>query len=290
MKDSFVIAIINAILAAFFYSLNMPLSKVLLSDVSPIMLAGLLYLGAGIGIFLLSLFIPHNKERKKLSKNDFKYTFLMVVLDIFAPISLLLGLKNTSSSVSTLIGNFEIVTTTIIACLFFKEKITKKSSVAILLITIATIILSFSGEEFRLSTSTLLVVLATLFWGLENNCTKMISGKDTFEIVFIKGLFSGLGSIIIALSTGEKFPSLSILFSALLLGFVSYGLSIFFYIKAQNKIGASRTSSFYAINPFIGSFLSFLILNESLSVRYFISLMIMALGTFFMIKDTKAQY
>ena len=75
MKDSFVIAIINAILAAFFYSLNMPLSKVLLSDVSPIMLAGLLYLGAGIGIFLLSLFIPHNKERKKLSKNDFKYTF-----------------------------------------------------------------------------------------------------------------------------------------------------------------------------------------------------------------------
>lgn len=214
----------------------------------------------------------------------------MVVLDIFAPISLLLGLKNTSSSVSTLIGNFEIVTTTIIACLFFKEKITKKSSVAILLITIATIILSFSGEEFRLSTSTLLVVLATLFWGLENNCTKMISGKDTFEIVFIKGLFSGLGSIIIALSTGEKFPSLSILFSALLLGFVSYGLSIFFYIKAQNKIGASRTSSFYAINPFIGSFLSFLILNESLSVRYFISLMIMALGTFFMIKDTKAQY
>ena len=222
--------------------------------------------------------------------NDFKYTFLMVVLDIFAPISLLLGLKNTSSSVSTLIGNFEIVTATIIACLFFKEKITKKSSVAILLITIATIILSFSGEEFRLSTSTLLVVLATLFWGLENNCTKMISGKDTFEIVFIKGLFSGLGSIIIALSTGEKFPSFSILFSALLLGFVSYGLSIFFYIKAQNKIGASRTSSFYAINPFIGSFLSFLILNESLSVRYFISLMIIALGTFFMIKDTKAQY
>lgn len=289
MKDSFVIAIINAILAAFFYSLNMPLSKVLLSDVSPIMLAGLLYLGAGIGILLLSLFIPHNKERQKLSKTDFKYTFLMVVLDIFAPISLLLGLKNTSSSVSTLIGNFEIVTTTIIACLFFKEKITKKSSVAILLITIATIILSFSGEEFRLSTSTLLVVLATLFWGLENNCTKMISGKDTFEIVFIKGLFSGLGSIIIALSTGEEFPSLSILFSALLLGFVSYGLSIFFYIKAQNKIGASRTSSFYAINPFIGSFLSFLILNESLSVRYFISLIIMALGTFFMIKDTKAQ-
>ncbi len=289
MKDSFVIAIINAILAAFFYSLNMPLSKVLLSDVSPIMLAGLLYLGAGIGILLLSLFIPHNKERQKLSKTDFKYTFLMVVLDIFAPISLLLGLKNTSSSVSTLIGNFEIVTTTIIACLFFKEKITKKSSVAILLITIATIILSFSGEEFRFSTSTLLVVLATLFWGLENNCTKMISGKDTFEIVFIKGLFSGLGSIIIALSTGEEFPSLSILFSALLLGFVSYGLSIFFYIKAQNKIGASRTSSFYAINPFIGSFLSFLILNESLSVRYFISLIIMALGTFFMIKDTKAQ-
>ena len=87
----------------------------------------------------------------------------------------------------------------------------------------------------------------------------MISSKDTFEIVFIKDFFSGLGSVIIALFMKKRFPSLLPLFFALLLGFVFYDLSIFFYIKAQNKIGASRTSSFYAINPFIGSFLSFLI-------------------------------
>ena len=149
MKDSFAIVILYAILAAFFYSLNMPLYKVLLSDVSPIMLAGLLYLGAEIGIFILSLFIQHKKERQKLNKSYFKYSFLIVLLDIFAPISLLLRLRNTSSCVSSLIVNFEIVT--------------KKSSIAILLITIATIMLSFLGEEFIFSTSTLLVVLATFF-------------------------------------------------------------------------------------------------------------------------------
>lgn len=163
MKDSFAIVILYAILAAFFYSLNMPLYKVLLSDVSPIMLAGLLYLGAEIGIFILSLFIQHKKERQKLNKSYFKYTFLIVLLDIFAPISLLLRLRNTSSCVSSLIVNFEIVTKKIIAYLFFKEKITKKSSIAILLITIATIMLSFLGKEFIFSTSTLLVVLATFF-------------------------------------------------------------------------------------------------------------------------------
>lgn len=155
------------------------------------------------------------------------------------------------------------------------------------LISTATTVLSVSFEDsMKFSSSLFLVLLATICWGFENNCTRMISGSDTYEIVFIKGIFSGLGSVVVALIRGETFPLVRYILLVLALGSVAYGLSIFFYIRAQNTIGASRTSSFYAVNPFIGSLLSFLILRESVTLRYAVSLVIMAGGTYLLVKDT----
>lgn len=281
-------AILLALLAAVCYSINIPLSKILLEDVGECMMAGFLYLGAGLSIGILSLFEnKKTKERKKLTASDMPYVSAMVVLDIAAPVLLMLGLRHSSASLATLVNNFEIVATSLIACVFFHETISKRGWAAIALISAAAIVLSLSfegGMEF--STSLLLVLLATICWGFENNCTRMISGRDTYEIVFIKGIFSGLGSIILALITGETFPLLKYILLVLALGSVAYGLSIFFYIRAQNTIGASRTSSFYAVNPFIGSLLSFFILRESITIKYVIALAIMAGGTSLMVRDT----
>ena len=162
--------------------------------------------------------------------------------------------------------------------------------IAIFLITLSSFFLSFEDiSSFKLSWGAVLVLLATLCWGLENNFTKNLSNKNTYHIVFLKGIFSGLGSLSVALFLGERFANIRYFVLALLLGFIAYGLSIFFYIKAQGIIGASKTSAYYAIAPFIGTFLSFIIFNEKLTLAYLIGLVIMILGTLIVVIDTLAK-
>ena len=279
-------AIFLALAAALCYSINIPLSKLLLENAGSCMTAGFLYLGAGISIGMLSL-LKGRKKKAKLTRKDLPYTIGMVVLDIAAPIFLMLGLRGASASLATLINNFEIVATSLIAAVFFREKITGRGWASIALITLSTVVLSLSGSgDWRVSPPLLLVLLATVCWGLENNCTRMISSKDTGEIVTIKGLFSGTGSVIVAILTGESFPEVKYIILTLLLGSVAYGLSIFLYIKAQNIIGAASTSSFYAVNPFLGSLLSFVILREAITPNYVTALIIMIAGTSLMVRDT----
>ncbi|MBR1383075.1 MAG: DMT family transporter, partial [Ruminococcus sp.] len=123
-------------------------------------------------------------------------------------------------------------------------------------------------------------------WGLENNCTRSISDKSTYQIVTIKGFCSGTGSMITALVIGERLPAVRYIAAALVLGFVAYGLSIFTYIRAQKTLGAAKTSAYYAAAPFIGALLSLVILKEALSASYFAALMIMIVGTAFVVADT----
>ena len=287
-KNNKLSAIICAILAAVFYALNTPFSKVLLKNISPTFMAAFLYLGAGIGVGFMYLF-QYKKEDSsmRLSRKDLPYTILMVVLDVIAPIFLMIGISIGSSANASLLGNFEIVATSIIALVFFKEAVSKKLWTAIALITLSSIILSFEGKgSFRFSYGSLFVILATMSWGLENNCTRKISNKSTYEIVTIKGIFSGLSSLIISIIIGEKFPEIRYTIYALLLGYVAYGLSIFLYVRSQRNLGAAKTSAYYSIAPFVGTFLSFLINGEALSLSYFLGLIFMIAGTVFVVIDT----
>lgn len=179
--NSKIIAIIYAIAAACFYALNVPCSKILLSELSPIFLAGLLYLGAGTGVGIIYLFHFKKEDKsERLNKSDLPYTISMVLLDIIAPILLMLGVKYGTSGNASLLGNFEIVATTLIAMLIFKEKVTWRLWTAILLITASSIILTFESKDgMNFSVGSLLVLGATFCWGLENNCT-----RKTFSTVF----------------------------------------------------------------------------------------------------------
>lgn len=287
-KNITILAILYALAAALFYALNVPCSKLLLDHVSPTMMAAFLYLGAGLGVGLMYLFhLPKEHKTDRLSKKDLPYTIGMVLLDIVAPILLMIGVNIGSSSNATLLGNFEIVATTVIALLIFKEKVSRRLWIAIAFITLSSIILTFGGAgSFDFSLGSVFVLGATVCWGFENNCTRKISEKSTYQIVTIKGLCSGTGSLIIALVIGESFPQIKYIALALLLGFVAYGLSIFTYIRAQKTLGAAKTSAYYAVAPFIGAFLSFILLNESLTVSYLIALAVMIVGTGFAVYDT----
>lgn len=291
MNKKKITAILYAVLAAMFYAVNMPASKVLLNYIEPTMMASLLYLGAGIGIGILFLMKKKNISKTEyLTKTDLPYTLGMIILDIIAPVLLMFGLVHTTSANASLLNNFEIVATTIIAMIIFKEMISKRLWVAISFVTLSSFILSFEDmSSLQFSWGSLLVLLAAMCWGLENNCTKRISSKNTYQIVMLKGIFSGLGSMIIALVTGESIPMAKYWGIVLLLGFVAYGLSIFFYICEQNVLGAAKTSAFYAFAPFIGVLLSVLFLHEQITMYYLIALVLMIIGTILIIVDTLRQ-
>ncbi len=132
----------------------------------------------------------------------------------------------------------------------------------------------------------LFVLLETACWGLENNCTRKISDKSTYEIVILKGIFSGGGAFIIALLLGGKLPEMKFILLAMLLGYTAYELSVFVYIRAQRDLGAAKTSAYYAAAPFVGVFLSFVLIAENPTGIYFIALIVMIVGTVVVAMDT----
>lgn len=286
-------AIFWAILAAGLYALNAPVSKLLLEEVPPTMMAALLYLGAGIGLAVVRLvqrMTGKGKKEASLTKKDMPYTVGMVVLDIAAPIFLMVGLTMTTAANASLLNNFEIVATAVIALFIFREAISRRLWLAIVLVTISSAILSVEDvTSFTFSYGSIFVLLACVCWGLENNCTRMISHKDPLEIVVIKGFGSGLGSLVLAFCLGENALPLVYGVCTLLLGFVAYGLSIFFYIYAQRYLGAAKTSAYYALAPFMATAISLVIFREKPSISFFIAMLIMAVGTYFASTDNAAE-
>lgn len=282
-------AIISAILAAALYALNAPVSKLLLQGVQPSMMAALLYLGAGLGMLAMGIIrraAGKPSAEQHLTRKDWPYTLGMIVLDVLAPIFLMIGITRTTAANASLLNNFEIVATSLIALLIFKEKISRRLWGAIGLIVLSSALLTAEdASSLTFSMGSVFVLLASCCWGLENNCTRMLSMSDPQEIVIVKGLGSGLGALIVAFLSGESFPALRYVPAALLLGFVAYGLSIYFYVYAQRHLGAAKTSAYYAIAPFIGVLLSLVIFRDWPGWIFFAALAVMIAATVLVTKD-----
>ncbi len=278
-------AVLMAILAAALFGLNAPVSKVLLAGVPAAFMASLLYFGAGLGMLAISLVKRAGKRERseaRITKKEMPYVAGMILLDVAAPICLLVGLGTTASANASLLNNFEIVATALIALTIFHENIGRSMWISICLITLSSMILSFEDiGSFSFSTGSIFILLACVLWGFENNCTRMLSSKDPVQIVVIKGLGSGAVSLIIALSLGQAGVDISYAIAALLLGFVSYGLSIYFYVLAQRELGAARTSAYYAVAPFIGVLFSVLIFGQSFNASFVLALLMMIAGAYF---------
>lgn len=281
------LATIFAILAATLYAVNIPLSKMILAHVVPTMMAAFLYLGAGFGLLFYGLITREKEKSEPLTRSELPYTLGMIVLDIAAPILLMLGLRHTDAANASLLNNFEIVATTLIAFFLFHEAMSRWLVIAVVLVTAASVALSFQGSgSLRFHTGSLLVLAASCCWGLENNCTRMLSAKSSVQITTIKGIFSGLGSLVIALVMREPLPAVGWVIIILLLGFVAYGLSIHFYIRAQKELGAAKTSAYYSIAPFLGVGFGVLMLGERPGAQFYIGLALMIVATVLLVKDT----
>ena len=289
MKKGINKGIFLAVLAAALYALNAPLSKLLLDFVPPTLMAGFLYLGAGLGMGVIALVRKAQGSasgEQSLTRAELPYTLAMILLDIAAPIFLLLGLSYTTAANASLLNNFEIVATALIALAVFGERISPRLWGGILCVTLSCVLLSFEDvKSLDFSVGSLLVLLACVCWGVENNCTRRLSDKDPLQIVLLKGIFSGLGSVIIGLCLNERVSVLWSVLAVLGVGVVAYGLSIFFYVHAQRLLGAARTSAYYAVAPFIGALLSLVIFGQMPPYTYFIALGVMALGAWLCAKD-----
>ncbi|WNY27741.1 DMT family transporter [Methanolapillus ohkumae] len=287
-------AVILALTAALLFGLNAPFSKLFLERLPPMLMVSLLYLGAGIGILALNLMTRaagQEKAEAKITKKELPWTIFMILLDIAAPFFLMLGLLTATANTASLLFNFEMVATSVIALVFFKEAVGKRMWMAIGIITLASIILSLDWTDISaiaFSMGSVFVLLACCCWGLENNCTRNMSEKDPAQIVILKGFGSGLGAALIFLFFERaELTNFSIYYvlGALILGFISYGLSIFLYVKAQRHLGAARTSTYYAAAPFMGVIVSFIIFGTTLDISFWLAAVLMVAGTYLAVRE-----
>lgn len=278
-----------ALLAAALYAINAPFSKILLDYMPATLMAGFLYLGAGLGMGAVALLrkIGHTRAvEQRITKAELPYTVAMIVLDIAAPIFLLLGLSHTTAANASLLNNFEIVATALIALAVFKEIISARLWIGIAFVVSSCALLSFEDvTSLQFSFGSLFILLACVCWGIENNCTRKLSDKDPLQIVLLKGIFSGLGSLAVGLVIGERVTHLWSVLAVLGVGCVAYGFSIFVYVYAQRLLGAARTSAYYAVAPFIGVALSFAVFRDLPGMTFFIALGFMVIGAWLCSSD-----
>jgi drug/metabolite transporter (DMT)-like permease len=290
MKSKRLLPIIQGLLAAFLFGASAPISKLLLADISPVFLAALLYLGSGLGLLgIKSLTVMGHQENQeaRLAGSDWLWLAGAIVCGgVIAPILLMVSLTKTPAATASLLLNFEGVSTTLLAAIIFKESISRHAWWAIGLITLASILLSTDfTKQWGFSLSALGVLVACLMWGVDNNLTRNISAKDPLASVAVKGLGAGMVSLLIALALGNPFPRLGSILLALLLGFLSYGLSIFLFVHAMRGLGAGRTSALFGTAPLAGILLSIIIFRENPGIFFLFALVIMASGAYILIKE-----
>jgi drug/metabolite transporter (DMT)-like permease len=282
--------ILQALLAAIFFGASAPIAKFLLGDnIAPIYLAAFLYLGSGTGTFLVRLTqrVRAMDAEADIKLPDVKWLAGAIISGgILAPIILMISLQYTPASTASLLLNFEGVGTTVIALWFFKEAISRRAWTAIIVITLASIFLSANLKSgFGFSLGALGIILACLLWGVDNNFTRNISGKDPLVIVAWKGLVAGTFSFFLARFLGNTLPSGTTILYTLLLGFISYGLSTMLFIRSMRGLGAARTSALYGTAPLAGVLLSIVIFGEIPSFLFIIATILMVGGALLLINE-----
>lgn len=277
MKTS-VSGVVAALLSALLFGVSTPFAKFLLTDIHPWLLAGLLYLGAGLGLGALGLL--QKGERAKLGAND--WPWLMGAIGaggIIGPVLLMLGLTGTPGTSASLLLNAEGVFTALLAWFVFRENFDKRIALGMIAIVAGAIVLSWGGAvDFDALLPPLAVLGACFFWGLDNNLTRKVSLSDARQITMIKGMVAGATNTVIALTLGAPLPDVTFVLSAGLLGFFGYGISLVLFVVALRDLGTARTGAYFSTAPFVGAVVAISLLDEAVTVQLLIAGALMAVG------------
>ena len=276
-------SVIYALAAAALFGASTPLAKVLGTEVSPVMLAGLLYLGSGMGLLLMRCIRDRGWKSSGLSASEWPWLLGAIVFGgILGPVALMFGLTLTSGATASLMLNLEPVLTALLAWVVFKENADRRIVLGMLAIIAGGVVLSWpSGATADMSLSRLgplAVAFACFCWAVDNNLTRKVSASDALYIAGAKGLFAGLVNCGIALAVGARIPTLGVLSPTLLIGFLGYGISLVLFVLALRGLGAARTGAYFSTAPFLGAAISIVVLGESVSLLFWLAAACMIFG------------
>uniref|UniRef100_E6QQS0 Putative permease n=1 Tax=mine drainage metagenome TaxID=410659 RepID=E6QQS0_9ZZZZ len=272
--------IVAAMAAAILFGISTPLAKLLLAYTSPWLLAALLYLGSGIGLWVVRL-IRHMPAVHPGS-GDWRWLAGAIVTGgIFAPILLMLGLSAMPASGASLLLNAESVFTALLAWFAFKENFDYRIALGMLAIVAGAVVLSWPQTvHFTAVWPSLAILGACLAWGVDNNLTRKVSLSDASFIAMTKGLIAGFTNLVLALFIQHTaWPGTWVISGSLILGFASYGLSLTWFVIALRQLGTARTGAYFAVAPFFGAIVSIVLLDEPVTIPLLAAGVLMALGT-----------
>jgi drug/metabolite transporter (DMT)-like permease len=282
----------DALLAAVLFGLSAPIAKILVGDLPPQLLAGVLYLGSGIGLTIVALVRSRTPGAyAALQSSDIPFlTGAVVFGGIAAPVLLMLGLERTPASSASLLLNLEAVFTATIAWTVFHENIDGRIAAGLIAIVAGGVVLSWNGSFVITDyVGPFAIAGACLCWGIDNNLTQKISHSDPVRIASLKGLVAGTINTSLALSLGQ-WHTTRLVWAAVALGFVSYGLSLVLYIRGLRELGAARAGNYFSVAPFVGAFAGVLIWQERLNLGLLTAASLMAVGVWLHVTERHEHF
>ena len=270
--------------SAVLFGASTPFAKALLGDVSPWLMAGLLYLGVGLGlgfIKLTTMWKGGELWEAPLRRKDFGWLAAVVLFGgIAGPALLMLGLASVTASTASLLLNLEGVATLGIAWVVYRENVDLRIGLGAAAILLGVAVLSWGGVDFSLNMGALAIAAACLCWGIDNNLTRKLSSADPIQIAMIKGLTAGTVNIFLSLSQGAILPAWPITMTAMAIGFVGYGLSLVMFIYGLRYLGSARTGAYFSLAPFIGASVAVIAFGDPVTTQLIIAGLLMVAGLY----------
>ncbi len=282
-----------ALLAAILFGASAPLAKLLLRDAPPQLLAGLLYLGSGLGLSIVAAVRSRGDQPKEasLGRRDIPWLAAAIVFGgIVGPVLLMVGLGRTPASSASLLLNLEGVFTALLAWVVFHENVDRRIAIGMLLIVLGGAALSWEGRaDFGGMAGPLAIAAACLCWGIDNNLTQRVSGGDPVQIAMLKGLVAGSVNVAIAVMLGARWSGAVQAGAAMLLGFLGYGVSLVLFVLGLRHLGTARTGAYFSLAPFVGAALSLIVWREHPSIAFVLGATCMAAGLWLHLTERHAH-
>lgn len=281
-----------ALLAAASFGASMPFVKLLAGELPPLVLAGLLYAGCGLGLTAIRIVRDRGWKPSGLSKGEWRWFGGAILFGgVLGPVLLVIGLTRIEASIASLLLNFEAVFTALLAWVIFKENADRRIVLGMLLIVAGGAVLAWPahGNEARDWIGPLAITAACLCWGIDNNLTRRVSASDAIFIAGTKGLAAGIVNTTLALSLGAALPAWASAGAAMAVGFIGYGLSLVLFVMALRGLGSARTGAYFSTAPFVGAAIAILLLGESAPMSIWLAACLMALGVWLHLTERHAH-
>lgn len=273
--------ILFALLAAALFGASTPFAKLLVGDISPVLLAGLLYLGSGLGLTIIRLVRDRGWQSSGLTRTEWPWLLGAIFFGgVVGPVALMFGLMTTSGSSASLLLNLEAVLTAVIAWVVFRENADRRIVLGMAAIVAGGLVLSWPMQNSRSSDwiGPLLVGVACLCWAIDNNLTRKVSASDALFIAGSKGIMAGIVNTLLAWVLGATLPSAVLTLETMTVGLLGYGFSLVMFVLALRGLGAARTGAYFSTAPFIGALISLLAFGESTGLRFWMAALLMGIG------------